>query len=124
MTKYVLQALWQLIVCEWSMRRGGFRALEERLVTSSVQTSAAVQPTAEILCRAIDRACVLFLKSVLCLQRSTATTLLLRRYGFHAYLVIGAQILPFQSHAWVELDGRIVNDKAYVADIYRELQRC
>jgi transglutaminase superfamily protein len=42
---------------------------------------------------------------VLCLQRSAATTLLLRRHGWDAEMVIGAKLLPFQSHAWVEVNG-------------------
>jgi hypothetical protein len=61
---------------------------------------------------------------VMCLQRSAATTLLLRRHGFKAEMVIGAQILPFRSHAWVEIGGVVVNDKPYMPDIYRFLERC
>ena len=60
----------------------------------------------------------------MCLQRSAATTLLLRRHGLHAELVIGAQILPFKSHAWTEIGGVVVNDKPYMMDIYRVLERC
>lgn len=26
-------------------------------------------------------------------------------------MVIGCRPLPFESHAWVELDGRVVNDR-------------
>jgi hypothetical protein len=72
----------------------------------------------------MDLACVFYIKKVLCLQRSAATTLLLRRYGHKAEMVIGAQMLPFKSHAWVEVDRAIVNDKPYMTDIYRELERC
>jgi hypothetical protein len=39
-------------------------------------------------------------------------------------MVIGAQILPFRSHAWVEIGGVVVNDKPYMPDIYRFLERC
>ena len=78
----------------------------------------------DTLCRTIDLACVLYIKPVLCLQRSAATTLLLRRYGWPAEMVIGAQVLPFKSHAWVEVDGSVVNDKAYVREIFSVLERC
>jgi len=61
---------------------------------------------------------------VLCLQRSAATTMLLRRHGAAAEMVIGAQVLPFKSHAWVEVDRVIVNDKPYIKEIYQELERC
>ena len=72
----------------------------------------------------MDFACVLYPKQVLCLQRSAATTLLLRRRGIAAEMVIGAQLLPFKSHAWVESEGAVVNDKPYVREIYRILDRC
>jgi hypothetical protein len=85
-----------------------------------IRKEASVQK----LCRAIDLACVFYFKRVLCLQRSVAATLLLSRYSHHAEMVIGAQILPFKSHAWVEVDGTIVNDKPYMLDIYQVLERC
>jgi hypothetical protein len=61
---------------------------------------------------------------VLCLQRSAATAFLLRRHGWSAEMVIGAQLLPFHSHAWVEVDGQVVNDKPYIAEIFQVLERC
>jgi hypothetical protein len=39
-------------------------------------------------------------------------------------MVIGAELVPFRSHAWVEVGGEIVNDKPYMLDIYRVLERC
>jgi hypothetical protein len=80
--------------------------------------------SSEELSHAMDLACVFFYKRVLCLQRSAATTILLRRYGWRAEMVTGAQILPFESHAWVELDGVVVNDKPYMHEIYQVLERC
>ena len=84
----------------------------------------ALTPTTGALCRAMDIACVLYPKRVLCLQRSAATVLLLRRYGIAAELVIGAQVLPFRSHAWAEVDQCPVGDKSYVSTLYQELERC
>lgn len=83
---------------------------------------APCQP--EQLCHVIDLACVFYFKQVLCLQRSAATTLLLRRHGWNAEMVIGAQLLPFKSHAWVEIQGVVVNDKPYMQEIYQVLERC
>jgi hypothetical protein len=81
-------------------------------------------PGIEELCSSMDFACVMYPKCVLCLQRSAATALLLRRHGFNAQMIIGAQVLPPRSHAWVEVDGRVVNDKPYVQEIYQVLERC
>ena len=72
----------------------------------------------------MDCACVLYVKPVLCLQRSSATTLLLRRYGWKAEMVIGVQLMPFKSHAWVEVEGIVVNDKPYIPNLYQVLERC
>lgn len=78
----------------------------------------------ESLSREMDFACVFYFKRVLCLQRSAATAVLLRRYGWEAEMVIGVRLLPFQSHAWVEVEGRIVNDKPYIRDRFEVLERC
>jgi len=79
--------------------------------------------SSEMLARAIDYACVFYFKKVQCLQRSAATTLLLRRYGWNAELVTGVQIVPYNAHAWVEIGGRVVNDKPYMTEIYQVLER-
>jgi hypothetical protein len=47
----------------------------------------------------------------------------LRRHGWNTEMVIGAQILPFKSHAWCEINGVVVNDKPYMHDIYEILER-
>jgi hypothetical protein len=69
-------------------------------------------------------ACIWYCKEVLCLQRSAATTCLLRKYGVSAHLVIGAQQMPFKAHAWVEVGGEVVNDKKYVRELYARLDQC
>lgn len=80
--------------------------------------------SAEEICAAVDLALIWYWKEVLCLQRSAATVCLLRNCGIRAQLVIGAQSMPFKAHAWAEIDGRVVNDKPYVPEIYAVLDRC
>ena len=63
-------------------------------------------------------------RHALCLQRSAATSCLLKSHGIFAQMVIGAQQLPFKAHASVEVDGRVVNDKPYVPEMYAILDRC
>jgi hypothetical protein len=58
----------------------------------------------------VEEACVWYVKRAACLQRSVVATWLLRRHGIAAEMVIGCRPLPFESHAWVEVDGRVVND--------------
>jgi hypothetical protein len=124
--KWLALESWLLLFYfEVIMRFRNFKVLHEivrkekiRLADDSIRRSSAD------LCHAVDLACVFYFKQVMCLQRSAATTLLLRRHGWEAEMVIGAQVLPFRSHAWVEIKDTIVNDRPYMLDIYRVLERC
>ena len=60
------------------------------------------------ICDALLLATCFYWKPVLCLQRAVCTVRLLRRHGIHARLVIGYRPSPFFSHAWVEVDRRVV----------------
>ena len=64
------------------------------------------------ICDAVLLATCFYWKPVLCLQRAVCTVRLLRRHGIHAHLVIGYRPSPFFSHAWVEVDGRVVYGSA------------
>ena len=71
------------------------------------------------ICDAVSLAACLYWRPVLCLQRSVCIVRLLRKHEVVARLVIGYRPLPFFSHAWVEVNGRIVND----SPTYRERLR-
>jgi hypothetical protein len=62
-------------------------------------------------------------KRAACLQRSAVATWLLRRHGVPAELVIGYRPLPFESHAWVEVDGQVVNDLPQYKKVFKVLDR-
>jgi len=119
----VLTAYLELIRFGFHIRRKNFAALH-----SIVRNSGVDQPTPggaclEELCRAVDLACIWYGKRVLCLQRSAATACLLRRHGIPAQLVIGIQQIPFNAHAWVEVEGQVVNDRPYMQEMYAVLER-
>ncbi len=80
--------------------------------------------TTERVCDAVNHACIWYPKRALCLQRSAVTTCLLRSCGVPADMVIGAQKLPFKAHAWVEVNGRAVNEGTDVQTIYGVWERC
>lgn len=125
MKPLVLESFLLLLYFDFVMGLRGFRSLHEgvrrcRLRPARVEDA---QPSAA-LCDALDLACVFYFRPVMCLQRSAATTVLLRRHGWQADLVIGAQILPAKYHAWVEIERVVVNDRPYVTEIYRVLERC
>lgn len=77
-----------------------------------------------LVSRAVDSASCWYPKRIRCLQRSAVTVCLLRDFGVQAYMVVGAQKLPFKAHAWVEVDGVVLNEKAEVQRTYAVWDRC
>lgn len=120
----VLRAYLKLILFDLYLRRGSFNALYEKVRDYPCSTYESEVNTIERICAAVDMACIWYLKKVRCLQRSAATTCLLRRYGIRAEMILGAQQVPFKAHAWVEVTGRVVNDKSYTPEIYQVMDRC
>ena len=118
------KALWQLIVFDFYLLRGNFAALYRKVEKCPVQGNAASPGAVDRICWAVDLACMWYPKRSLCLQRSAATTCLLRSFGVPAQMVIGAQKLPFKAHAWVEVSGKVVNDKPYTRELYRIVDKC
>jgi hypothetical protein len=84
----------------------------------------AAREDIERTCTAVDRAATYYFKHAWCLQRSATTVWLLRLRGVPAELVIGARKLPFASHAWVEVDGQVLNNSPIVQESYTVLERC
>jgi hypothetical protein len=120
----VLRAYWQLIYFDWHLARKNFAALYEKVRHCPVAKAAEVSNVTEKACAAVDMACIWYWKEVLCLQRSAATTCLLKQLGAPAQMMIGAQQMPFKAHAWVEVEGIVVNDKPFMQEIYPPLDHC
>ena len=120
----VLKAYAALIAFDLYLSKGNFGALYDRVRLCPLRDRTPQPGTVESICAAMDTACIWYRKEVLCLQRSAATAYLLKKHGVTAQLVIGAQQKPFKAHAWVEVGGRVVNDKPYMPEIYGVLDRC
>jgi len=75
-----------------------------------VKRKEARPETIQRVCDAVNHALMWYPKRVMCLQRSAVTTCLLRNQGVSARMILGAQKYPFRAHAWVEVDGRPVNE--------------
>jgi hypothetical protein len=101
----------------------GFARAHERVRTCAVNPRRGVAGVPEHIVWAVDEACVWYVKRAPCLQRSAVAACLLRRYGVHAELVIGYRGLPFESHAWVEVDGHVVNDRPQYQKFFTVLER-
>jgi len=120
----VLKAYLKLIHFDLYLARGNFAALYNKVRVYPIAKKSPTPDAVERICHAVDMACIWYWKEALCLQRSAAAACLLKKYGVPAQLVIGAQQIPFKAHAWVEVGGRVVNDKPYTQEMYAVLDRC
>jgi len=124
MTFLVLRAYLRLVQFDLYLARGNFHALYDKVRTFPITEMPTSVDSTERICAAVDMACIWYWKEVLCLQRSAATACLLKRHGVPAQMMIGAQQMPFKAHAWVEVQGQVVNDKPYMREMYAVLDRC
>ena len=111
-----LRVVGELFRYEIAHKVGGFRALHESVRNTSVAPRSPEPEIVSRVCEAVSFAACFYWKPVLCMQRAVVITRLLRRCGVKAEMVIGYRPSPFFSHAWVEVDGRVVND----SPAYRE----
>jgi Transglutaminase-like superfamily len=107
-TGLVLAALYEILRYEvvLSLRGSGWILSQLRGDFTSTQPFDAILEKS--ICDAVLLATCFYWKPVLCLQRAVCTVRLLRKHRIHAHLVIGYRPSPFFSHAWVEVDGRVV----------------
>jgi hypothetical protein len=105
----VLRALWELARYDAVIALRGFGYIQRQIKLQSPVTLASDPELQQPICNAVLLATCLYWKPVLCLQRSVCAVRLLRSYGIAAKLVIGYRPAPFLSHAWVEVDGQVVN---------------
>ena len=103
-------------------RLAGFAYVREWLRTRP-KSSRHSWAAADDVVWCLDEACVWYVKRAACLQRSVVATWLLRRHGHAAEMVIGFRPLPFESHAWVEVEGHVVNDRPQYQRAFRTLDR-
>ena len=106
----VLEACWELFRHDIQMKMRGFSVVynnvrKQRAIGTN--TDSSILP---VVCDAVATAACFYWKPILCMQRSVVTTRMLRRRGVDARLVFGYRREPFLAHAWVEVDGRVVND--------------
>jgi hypothetical protein len=108
----VFRALWELARYEATIALRGFGFIQRRLKRQRPAVRAVPPELQAAICDAVLLATCFYWKPVLCLQRYVCAVRLLRRYGIAATLVIGYRPAPFFSHAWVEVNGRVVNSSA------------
>jgi hypothetical protein len=75
------------------------------------------------ICEAVRAVAPFYWKPIRCLQRSLVTARMMRDHGIGAEVVIGYCALPFFSHAWVEVAGRVANDSRVFQTRMQVLER-
>jgi hypothetical protein len=122
----VVLAWFALLAADVLLRTRGFGAIYRFVKRWPVkQKRGAAIDDARAICSRVDRASAFYFKRAWCLQRSAVTVVLLRSKGFPAQLSIGVQSIPFLAHAWVELDGRVINDdEAAIRKRFALMERC
>jgi hypothetical protein len=118
------KALAGLATYDLLMLGGDFAKLHRVVRNWRVSDKKASLGTTDRVCDAVNLACSWYPKRALCLQRSAITTCVLRSSGIPAQMVLGAQKLPFKAHAWVEVNGRAVNERSDVQSVYGIWERC
>ena len=108
----LIRALYELARYEVVLSLRGSGRILSQLRRQSVSIESSSADLEKTICDAVLLATCFYWKPVLCLQRAVCTVRLLRRHGIHARLVIGYRPSPFFSHAWVEVDGRVLYGSA------------
>jgi len=111
MTLLVFRVFKELIFYDILTNLGGFKQVRVYVQQTSRKELDAPPETVKQVVEAVDIASVFYYRRVMCLHRSFAAVRLLRKRGVKAELIIASRPLPFLSHAWVEVDNQIVNDK-------------
>ncbi len=120
----ILRAYMGLIAHDLFMSRHDFASLHRRVRNFPLRRVAADANATNIVSFALEVACCFYPKQALCLQRSAVLVKLLRAKGVSAHMTIGVQKLPFRAHAWVEVDGQIINDRLASREDFLVLEVC
>lgn len=114
-----------LLTADAILKLAGFSALHQAVKEWPLRNKAGIEPPLiSHLCSAANQACAWYPKQSLCLQRSVILTWLLRSYGIKSEMVIGVHKMPFYGHAWVELEGKVVNDDENAQNFFQVVSRC
>ncbi len=118
-----VRALMLLLSVDFKLKTMGFRKLHSSVKNYPVSARKPNTDTVARMREAVDKACVWYPKQALCLQRSAVLTVLLRREGIEARMALAARRMPLKMHAWVEIDGVVVNDDDKVQNYYKVMEK-
>lgn len=118
-----VRAFLLLLSVDFKLKTMGFRKLHSSVKNYPVSARKPNTHTVARMREAVDKACVWYPKQALCLQRSAVLTVLLRREGVDARMALAARRMPLKMHAWVEINGAVVNDDDEVQNYYKVMEK-
>lgn len=95
-----------------------------RFLMKRTSSRRAPRHSPVLLSEAMDLASIFYFRRISPLHRALCRAILLRDHGWAAELVVGLQLLPIESYAWVEIEGTPVHERAGALDTYQVLDRC
>jgi hypothetical protein len=111
-TLLLFKALYELARYDVLVSLRGSGWILRQVRRQSVAQRPSSRELERAICDAVHLATCFYWRPVLCLQRAICTVRLLRKQGIDAHLMIGYRPSPFFSHAWVEVEGRVVYGSA------------
>jgi hypothetical protein len=122
--KLLIRCFTLLVAHDWLMARSNLESLVEQTRDFPVSDARGALRAEEDAVRALGLASSLYFKPVRCLQRSAVLVRLLRRQGISALMVIGVRKVPFLAHAWVEVNGKVIDGGFANQETYLVLEEC
>jgi hypothetical protein len=122
-TLLVMRVLWELLRYDLVAAVFGFRGVHVGLCRRVSERRFHRYELEHAICQTVELVSSFYWRRMLCLKRSVVTARVLHAHGIAAEVVIGYRFAPFFSHAWVEVDGRVVNDSSAYPQKLRVLER-
>lgn len=108
-TLLFLRVFWELLRYDMVLWVAGFPGIYKGL-SRKIERQGCREVWESAICQAVDLVGSCYWKRILCLERSVIAARVMQAHGIGAEVVIGYGFAPFVSHAWVEVNGRVVND--------------
>lgn len=118
--RVVAESFALLPLAHWALRVRGLQEFRARLVRDGRRRRSAAPLDARRVAELVEATARVIPAPSNCLQRSGAVAWMLVRHGVQPDLRIGVRKVEgaLQFHAWVEVDGEVINDASDVGGRY------
>ncbi|WP_165380322.1 lasso peptide biosynthesis B2 protein [Candidatus Finniella inopinata] len=107
----VIKSFYLLLKVHRVIKRDKIKGILSLLQTVESKIPRFSYSKSEELSAAVEAASFFYPKKTMCLAFAATLALLHKKQGLNCDFVIGVQNLPFYAHAWVQVQGKVVNDR-------------